>query len=83
MQIAKVTGVPCLNGAAIFSMLKAVKCKKQLQSNELTTDELRRYKGLENLTDAEAEEVATALQAFSLITYQVFENVLNVYNEQS
>ncbi|MBS1641236.1 MAG: hypothetical protein JST94_05570 [Bacteroidetes bacterium] len=64
-------------------MLKAVKCKKDLQNNELTPDDLRKYKGLENLTELEAEQVASALQVFSLITYQLFETELKLCNEQS
>jgi hypothetical protein len=57
------------------------KVTKQLnEPNELTKEELRKFKGLENLNDAEAECITAALQVLSLITYQLFETQNNLCN---
>jgi hypothetical protein len=49
--------------------------------NELTKEEIRKYKGLENLTDIEAENVAATLKVFSILTYQMFEQSNHKQNE--
>ena len=65
-------------------MTKQKKATQELPTvNELSIEEIKSYKGLENLTEVEAEQVASALQVFSLITYQLFETEIKLCNEQS
>ena len=54
-------------------MAKARESKKQQEPNELTADELKKFEGLETLTDVEADNIAASLKLLSLITYQLFE----------
>ena len=63
-------------------MLTLKNSNKLPEQNELTVDELRKYKGLEHLTDTEAENIAGALKEFSLLTYQMYEHINHTQNEQ-
>lgn len=41
---------------------------------KLKIEQLRKYKGLENLNDEQASEIIEGLYKLSLITYKIFQN---------
>lgn len=63
MHIANITGVPCLNGAAIFSMLNLEKCKKLLQQNGQT------------YSDEQVKQIRHQLYKLANLEYQLFKTL--------
>ena len=47
--------------------------KKQAEPNELIIETIKGYKGLDKLSDIEAEIVSASLKLFTLLTYQLFD----------
>lgn len=54
----------------------------QNEGKQLTITELRTFKGLENLTDEEAQETINTLVSFSVIIYSIFNSKI-LKNEKS
>jgi hypothetical protein len=49
--------------------------KKQKALSPLTTDQLRTYPGLQDLTDEQAEENLRTLQELAAIAFSIFNNM--------
>lgn len=43
----------------------------------MTPNELRRYKGLENLSDQDAEEVVEGLKTFAVLSFRLYKQSLD------
>ena len=63
-------------------MAKVKKGSKQdAEPNELSILQIKKYKGLENLLDSEAENIVVALKLFSILAYQSFDSFKLIQNE--
>jgi len=51
------------------------------EESGLTIEKLRKYKGLENLSDKEAYEIISALKKFSYITYKYYSKIKQQENK--
>lgn len=52
---------------------KTKKSKDKTESTPLTKEKLRKYNGLENITDKEAENIIYSLRIYSELTYKLFQ----------
>ncbi|MBO9703464.1 MAG: hypothetical protein J7604_24870 [Sporocytophaga sp.] len=51
------------------------------EENGLAIEKLRKYKGLENLSDKEAYEIISVLKKFSYITYKYYPKIKQQENK--
>jgi len=55
--------------------------KQDAEPNELSILQIKKYNGLENLLDSEAENIVVALKLFSILAYQSFDSFKLIQNE--
>ena len=51
--------------------------KEKTGCSPLTREKLRKYKGLQNITDKEAENIIYSLRKYSELTYRLFQEEKN------
>lgn len=51
--------------------------KENRNDEDLTIDKVKKFKGFENISDDEAQNIAASLKEFSLIAFEIFLNQTN------
>jgi hypothetical protein len=74
LNITLIVGIILILILALIIVYKPYKPERQAKKtiSPLTKEKLRCYKGLENITDVEAENIIYSLKKYSELTYQLF-----------
>jgi hypothetical protein len=74
--------VICVVCTLLFSLLRKISRPSQEDILLMSADELKMYKGFENMNEKEAKEYIYTMQQYCMITFALYRKEKNIFNEK-